>query len=208
MLTALAGAGKTYLTSKVIDQIDSLRETCNNEGFAFFYCNRNEEERRKPLSVLRSYVRQLSTAVRSPGHMRKQLRDLCRETRRNGSDLGLDACKQQLLESVNLYSKTTLVLDALDECEPESREQLVNMMQHLLTESKKPLKVFISSRPDGDIRDCFASVPTIEIQATNNQDDIEKFVNEEIVKHRRWDGISPSLREEVVTTLLGRSGGM
>ncbi|KAK1762907.1 hypothetical protein QBC33DRAFT_460474 [Phialemonium atrogriseum] len=202
------GAGKTYLTSKVIDQIDSLPETCNNEGFAFFYCNRNEEERRKPLSVLRSYVRQLSTAVRSPGHMRKQLRDLYRETIRNGSDLGLDACKQQLLESVNLYLKTTLVLDALDECEPELRGQLVNMIEDLLSKSERPLKVFISSRPDGDIRDRFASLPNIEIQATDNQDDIEKFVNEEIVKHRRWHRISPSLREEVVTTLLGRSGGM
>jgi ankyrin repeat domain-containing protein 50 len=140
--------------------------------------------------------------------MRKQLRDLCREARLKGSDLGFELCKQQLLESVNFYPKTTLVLDALDECEPESRWRLVETIGDLMSKSKRPLKVFVSSRPNGDIREFFASRPNVEIQATDNQDDIKKFVNEEIVKHRRWNKISPSLREEVVRILLDRSSGM
>ena len=59
-LTVSAGAGKTFLTSKVIDHVQcKLQASPSHEGFAFFYCNRNEPERRQPLSVLRSYVRQL-----------------------------------------------------------------------------------------------------------------------------------------------------
>ncbi|KAK3933812.1 hypothetical protein QBC46DRAFT_326021 [Diplogelasinospora grovesii] len=202
------GAGKTFLTSKVIDHVQSLLKTSNNEGFAFFYCNRNEEERRKPDSILRSYVRQLSTAARHPGDMRKRLRDLCRETREKGSDLDVDTCKEQLLESVNLYPKTTLVLDALDECEPDSRGRLVDTIEFLLARSERPLKVFISSRPDTDIRYQFKSRPNIEVQATDNQADIKKFVNEEIAKHRRWGEMSPPLQEEIVRVLLDRSQGM
>jgi hypothetical protein len=140
--------------------------------------------------------------------MRKKLRALWRETTLRGSDFGFDACREQLLESVNLYPRTTLVLDALDECDPGSRDRLVEMIELLLSSSKSLLRVFISSRPDADIRDRFLSRPNIEIQATDNQEDIKKFVNEEIVKHRRWNKISAQLREDVVKTLLARSEGM
>ncbi|KAH8761659.1 hypothetical protein F5883DRAFT_631123 [Diaporthe sp. PMI_573] len=203
------GTGKTFLTSKAIDYVQSeLKSSANHEGFAFFYCNWNEEERRKPLTVLRSYVRQLSTTARNPGHIRKHLRDLSHEKRRKGSDLNLEDCKGQLLESVNLYPKTTLVVDALDECEPESRLQLVEVLHDLLSKSVRPLKVFISSRPDVDIRAHFTSHPNIKIQARDNQGDIEIFVNKEMNKPRRWGPISSPLRREIVKILLERSQGI
>lgn len=208
-LTFPAGAGKTFLTSQVIDHVQAqLRGSPKETGFAYFYCNRNEDERRNPLSVLRSYVRQLSTSVRNPGCMRKPLQDLCREKRLRGSDLGFDACKDQLLESVNLYSQTILILDALDECDPTLRWKLVEMMQYLISKSEQPLKIFISSRPDGDIKRRFTSRPNIEIQATDNQGDIEKFVNEEIDRPRQWGPISAPLRRDIVNILLERSQGM
>ena len=77
-----------------------------------------------------------------------------------------------------------------------------------MSNSKRPLKVFISSRPDGDIRDQFGSRPNIEVQATDNQADIVKFVNKEIAKHRRWGKMSKLLREDIVKTLLDLGNGM
>jgi predicted NACHT family NTPase len=73
------------------------------------------------------------------------------------SDLTCEAYREQLLESVNLYPKTTIVLDALDECDPKSRRHLVDAIELLLQQSGRPLKVFISSRPDRDIRERFLS---------------------------------------------------
>ncbi|SPQ26473.1 155b9fce-3d70-4eae-8d87-6b345046ed02 [Thermothielavioides terrestris] len=203
------GAGKTFLTSAVIDHVEGILSTApNHEGFAFFYCNRHETDRREPLSVLRSYVRQLSTTAFNPESMRAKLRSLCQETRLKGAHLTLATCQDQLLESVNLYPQTTLVLDALDECEPETRARLIDTIEFLLKNSERPLKVFISSRPDVDIRDRLLSQPNIEIRATDNQDDIAKFVNEEIIKHRRWGKIAAPLRTRIVDTLLDRSQGM
>jgi len=207
-LTPLAGSGKTFLTSKVTDHVQSLLKTSSDEGFAFFYCNQNEKERREPLSVLRSYVRQLSTATRYPEDMRKKLRDLWLETREKGSDLSFAMCREQLLESVNLYPKTTLVLDALDECEPDSRGRLVDTIEFLLSKSERPLKVFISSRPDRDIRRRFINKPNLEIEARHNEADIRKFVDEEIKRHDGWGDMCPSLQEDIVKVLLDRSQGM
>ncbi|OQD98394.1 hypothetical protein PENSOL_c009G01438 [Penicillium solitum] len=195
------GAGKTYLTSKVIDYIQGLLKSSSPDtGFAYFYCNRNEEERRDPLSILQSCVRQLSTAVGSTGHIRKSLQVVSDEARRQGSHFGLEAYKTQLLESVNGYSQTSIIIDALDECYEHSRWQLIDVIRELVSKSDRPLKVFISSRPDEYIKTQFSG-KSIEIHAINNQDDIEKFVNAEIEKPRHCGPISQSLRSDIVRTL-------
>ncbi|KAI1357489.1 hypothetical protein F5Y08DRAFT_352320 [Xylaria arbuscula] len=208
-LQGIPGAGKTFLASKVVDHRRDMLETSpNQEGFAFFYCNRNEEKRREPLSVLQSYVRQLSTTVRNPDCIRKDLQDYCEKARKNGSHLGFKDCKVQLLESIRLYSQTTLVLDALDECEPKSREQLLDVINYLISSSENNLKVFISSRPDRDIRDRFLKTPNIPVQATDNQDDIQKYVRERIVKHGNWRDMSKKLQNDIVDMFFDKSQGM
>ncbi|KAI0972635.1 hypothetical protein F4678DRAFT_46057 [Xylaria arbuscula] len=203
------GVGKTFLTSKVIDHSHGrLKNLPNQEGFAFFYCDRNDEERRDPLHVLKSYVRQLSTTVEKPSYMRPQLLALCKSRMQEASELSFDDCAKQLLESINLYQKTTLVLDALDECKPDSRRKIIKTIEGLLSKSERPVKVFISSRPDRDIRSSFLDRPNIEIQATHNEEDIRKFVNEEIINHGGWEDMSADLQEEIIMVLLNNSQGM
>jgi ankyrin repeat domain-containing protein 50 len=205
----IAGAGKTYLTSRVIDEIrDALQKDPNHEGLAFFYCNRNEPERQEPLSVLRSFVRQLSTIAGGDDSIHKRLRELHIQTRIKASGLTIDVCRDLLLEFINLYPKTTLILDALDECDKRRRGVLAEAFDYFLVHAQRPVKIFISSRPDGDLRERYKSRANIEIQATDNHDDIATFVDGEIIKHRRWKKISPGLRKEIVETLLERSQGM
>lgn len=158
--------------------------------------------------MLRSFVRQLSTIANDEDSIQKCLRQLHIQTRLKGSDLSLDVCKGLLLEFVNLYPKTTLVLDALDECNKYTRGTLIEAFDFLLDNASRPVKIFVSSRPDGDIKEKFKDRANIQIQATDNQNDIATFVDNEITKHRRWKKLSPQLREEIVKTLLKRSQGM
>jgi ankyrin repeat domain-containing protein 50 len=185
-----------------------LDSSPNREGFAYFYCNRHEEDRRQSLSILRSYVRQLSAPRTSPGHIQKSLRDLCQEARLKGSNLSSDVCDDQLLESVNAYTSTTIILDALDECDDRSRTRILTTIDNLLSKSMRPVRVLISSRPDNDIYANLSSQPSIEVQDAENKGDIEKFIRCEISKPRRYGTISPPLRESIVRTLLERSQGM
>ena len=208
LLTALAGTGKPFLTSKVINHVQSSYEnSLEDGGFAYFYCNRNDPKRRNALTVLRGYVRQLSTTVKAPQGAREGLRDVYRKRKLNGPGLDWDECMQQLLEAVNLYPQTTLVLDALDECPESVRVRLVKAMVSLLSKSKT-LKVFISSRPARDIRDQLLGTQRIEIQAVNNLEDIKKYVDEQIVQHGNWGNMCLQLQTDIVETLLKRSEGM
>ncbi|PGH08637.1 hypothetical protein GX51_01157 [Blastomyces parvus] len=208
-LDGTAGTGKTYLTSRVIDEIRSTLETSSNdEGFAFFYCNRNESIRREPLAVLCSFVRQLSSTVNYQHSIQKRVREYYLRCRQLASKPTIRECRELLLELINLYPKTTLILDALDECGEQSRSVLFELFDYLVTRAAKPVKVFISSRPDIDIKITFSSHPNIRIQASDNDDDISKFVKSEITRHLRWNKMSVELQNDIIKTLQQGSQGM
>lgn len=205
----IAGTGKTHLASKVVDQIQGiLKNNPNHEGLAFFYCNQNETDRQEPLSILRSFVRQLSTIANDEDSMQKRLRQFYIQSRQKATEPTIADCKDLILEFINLYPKTTLVLDALDECDKHKRHELIGAFDYFLDHALRPVKIFISSRPDGDIKERFKSLANIEIQATDNHHDISKFVKSEITKHRRWAKISAELQDEIIQILQDRSQGM
>lgn len=185
-----------------------LETAPNDEGFGFFYCNRNEKDRTQLLSILQSFVRQLSTPVSNPESMQSKLWESCRQARDNASDLRFDICKQQLVESLNIYPKTTLVLDALDECDLDSRVDIIDTLNSLLSESQRPLKIFISSRPDPDIEGLLASSAQVDIQAKDNKGDVRRFLEKEIEKLAKRRALFRSLQNDIAETLLARCEGM
>ncbi|KAI0903434.1 hypothetical protein F4823DRAFT_568697 [Ustulina deusta] len=186
-LQGFPGSGKTYLTSRIIEQTEvTLRGKANDESFAFFYCNRNEENRRNALDILRSYVRQLSTTSHRSDFIYSQLEQLFDDSRLRGSD-------------------------ALDECSPGERTSLLDFFDSIPSKCSHPVRIFISSRPEGDIRQRLIHLSNIEIQATDNEDDIAKFVMQSIDKNGRWREAlqkNQSLKDEIMRTLLAKSNGM
>jgi len=159
---------------------------------------------------LKAFVRQLSTISNENenGSIQKRLKEFYNESRLKASQLTMNDCKQLLLEFINIYPRTTLILDALDECEKQSRLELIEVFDYLLSEAKNPLKIFISSRPDGDIKERLKERANIEIKATDNYNDISKFVRSRITKHRKWKTMSPHLQDKIIETLHDGSQGM
>ncbi|PNP56920.1 hypothetical protein THARTR1_03067 [Trichoderma harzianum] len=213
------GMGKSFLASKVIDRfrlksgagVSYHHESQDDQGLAFFYCNRGQADLQDPLLTLQSFVRQLSTPPRYSKMMKKSLIKLYRKNRKNGLKLGFDACKEQLLESVNLYPQTIIILDGLDECDAESRGKLITILANLVKDAQHPVKIFISSRREQDIVKLLPAGSIIEIDANDNQDDIRKFIEtkmEEIEERGSWESIPKELKSEIKSTLCKGSDGM
>lgn len=129
----LVGTGKTYLASRVIDDV-TPRGSSSPGALAFFYCNRTDPERREHLSILRSFVKQLSTTVKAP------LETYYRNTRFNSEPTEKD-CEGLLLQLVEEHHETTFVLDALDECHEDSRDGLITSLIYISSKAKKPTKI-------------------------------------------------------------------
>ncbi len=140
--------------------------------------------------------------------MQKSLKRFYSEHRLKASELTISDCTKLLLELINLYPRTTLVLDALDECKTGKQVELIEVFDYLLAHASNPLKIFISSRPDLDIKRKLKNRTNIEIMANDNYDDITKFLNSKISKHPEWHMMDSTLKEKIVTTLQKQSQGM
>lgn len=77
---------------------------------------------------------------------------------------------------------TTIVIDALDECEPLLRDDLLGALFDILQGSNGLIKIIVSSRDERDISCYLAGCLNLEIRATENQADIDHFVNSEVDK--------------------------
>ncbi|WAO93291.1 Hypothetical protein NCS54_01083300 [Fusarium falciforme] len=211
-LQGFAGSGKTFITSRVIDLVaENLGSKQNHEGFAFFYCNQTEPTRRQALSVLCSFIRQLSSPKCISGHLHPKLRQLYVDSQLKGAGWTLDLCKQHLIYLFNFYPHTTVILDALDECEVEERRLLLNIFDWATKSTSRPVKIFISSRPEADIRQRLISLPNLEISARNNNHDIARFIKESADSPGPWSLAlekNNALKEEIIQTLIEKSDGM
>jgi ankyrin repeat protein len=201
------GTGKTYLTSVVIDRIQA-EVASKNEGFAFFYCRKGDEARSQPQSILQSFVRQLSTNANSPEFVQIKLREAVKEAREKGTNFRMQQCKEQILASLNIYAKSTLVIDALDECDSDTRDELIEALNSFIQDAEKPVKIFISSRPDPAIATELQDSPNVGIQAGDNQDDIKKYLNIELDKQSKKVAVLKRMKDEIMSKLLERAQGM
>ena len=124
------------------------------------------------------------------------------------SDQVLDLILRMLSEN-----PATIVIDALDECDPITRYQLFESLDRIVKTSANVVKVFLTSRNDGDIVCRLETTPNIYIDAQKNKSDIERFVSAEVQKavsqKRLLNGhISSDLRHQICSTLDREAQGM
>ena len=193
----------------MIDEIRPSHEGSGDyDGFAFFYCNHNEQNRIELKSILLTLLRQLSTVAACPSSMRDDLRIACQAANKENSSLSLDSCRDQIKKSVNLYPQTVLVLDALDECGYHTRRDLIKFFADLVSECEKTLKVFISSRPDDEFRAKLPHLVNFNLHHNDNKDDIKRFLNVKLDELESERDVFKQRRIVIINELLEKSGGM
>ncbi len=107
----------------------------------------------------------------------------------------------------------TIVIDALDECDPVQRQDLLLGLRRLTREAASVVKIFVSSRDDTDIVTRMATSSEVYIKAEDNTKDIERFaewqVEKAIAEFRILNGeVSAGLEKEIIDTLKSKAGGM
>ena len=212
-LPRLAGAGRTYIASTVID---SLLSSPKSEKLVYFYCNRAEENRREPQSILNTLIQQLAQTESGKNELLKPVVDIYLDRERGGqrsSHLSILESQELLIQLTDIYPQTIICIDALDEVETETRLLLLKALKNTIEKSKNLVKIFATTRMDTDILRQFAIFPRIELLPADNIDDINLFVktklqsaiNDELLLE---GDVSDELKVEICDVLCKRSRGM
>jgi hypothetical protein len=185
---------------------------------AFFYCSRNTAEptRSSPDAIVASVARQLASL--QPGH--PLLPPIVaaytkRETEGFASgSLDIEESRALIIQLIEHYPLTTIVIDALDECDPERRADILESLEIILQQSSSLVKIFVSSRDDQDIVLYLRDYPSLELSSNKNMDDITSFVKAEthsLIKRRKLLALSTSkenLKTEIIDQVTKGANGM
>lgn len=121
--------------------------------------------------------------------------------------------KSLLLRISAGFLRTTIVIDALDECDPDTRGTLFDVLEDLVSPKGNPLKAFVTSRDDGDLRAKFENAPNVYIQERDNSSDINQYIKSEIqscIKAKRLlrGQVSVDLEGQIIRALEEGAHGM
>lgn len=171
-------------SSIVIEDAHNSFQAGNSPQPVYFYCSRNptESARSDPQAILASFARQLSSTRPGKPLLQPPI-DLYNKEKTEGFVSGQPQLEQSLkliMQLIELYPQTTIIVDALDECNPATRLDLLRALEHLLQQSCSLVKIFVSSRNDQDIVMQLNGYLNLEIDSRRNSNDIAQFVNAEV----------------------------
>ncbi|KAM0714686.1 hypothetical protein Q7P37_009703 [Cladosporium fusiforme] len=210
-----AGSGKSTLMSLIIRSLVDRHEKHQTPYPMFFFCSRNtaEPERADPEHVLRSLLRQSSDLPKGPP-LHPTLKERFKERRKQG-DVSTEEATHIMIRQIEGRPVTYILIDALDECDPQRRDILLDCLKTVLADSPSLVKIFVSSRDSyQDIAYSMQGFPGLCIDATRNGADIGHYVQYSVANAIRRKRLLPTeqvdtgLRKKIEDSLRNGADGM
>ncbi|KAI3337266.1 hypothetical protein HD806DRAFT_518169 [Xylariaceae sp. AK1471] len=171
----IPGAGKTILTSIVVDNLLDLYRADNSVGICYIFLNFRRKDEQKLDDLMASLLKQLAhNRPALPSGSVKLLHDRHKKTRTRPS---FDELCQALCSVISEYSRVFVVIDALDECQiaDNCRSNFISELLNL--SSGLEVNVFATSRgiPEITSRFIVGGAGVREIRASDH--DIVRYVD-------------------------------
>jgi hypothetical protein len=127
--------------------------------------------------------------------------------------LDFDESFDLLVKLLKDHARTTIIIDALDECSEQSRSSLMQSLRKLVNHSTSLVRVFVSSRGDRDIAVRLQDIPNSSIHQGLTAADMKRFVEHQVThsikyKDMLYGEVSPELQEKIRAELLAKADGM
>ncbi len=218
----IPGAGKSAMTSIVVQTMLEQQNTASAKSppLAYFYCSKRDADPRNadPEEILRALLRQLTGRdVRLPmrGSVAQEYQRRKEQADERGGQtpsLGMEEIVAHIL-NITADDPVILIVDALDEIDDIKRGDLFDALDQIVQQSHNVVKIFLSSRNDGDIVDRFDHCSNVRMDEGLNRDDINHFVLHEVdqaIKSKKLlrGRVTSRLREEIISTLCSGAQGM
>ncbi|KAL4804549.1 ankyrin repeat-containing domain protein [Aspergillus unguis] len=161
----LPGAGKTSVASMAIERLQKAREE-QRSAVAFLYFNYNLQSEQTVIHMYRIMLRQLVENLPSLPHEVTQLH-------RAGRVPSLLEMSDILSRVIEQYNLVFIVIDALDECSPESLSQIIDAVHRL---QGLGARFMLTSRFNTFIEDRFRATGTCFLEIIAADREMETYI--------------------------------
>ena len=199
----IPGAGKTILTSIIVEELTIRFSDDPTIGIAYIYCNFRRQDEQKINDLLASLLKQLAESQLSLPSTVKELYDRHKTKRTRPS---LEEISRSLQAVTTLYSRVFLIVDALDECQVSNscRKRLLSEMFSL--QANHGVNLFVTSRFIPEITTKFQGNISFEIRAS--KEDIGRYLETHMKHLTPFDDWSQQLQDEIKVEISDAVDGM
>lgn len=199
----IPGAGKTILTSIVVNDLHARYRSEPSVGIAYVYCNFRQTDKQNAENLLGAIVRQLALGLPL---LPDVVTSLYNNHKADGTFMrpSFNEISKVLSEVVVIYSRVFIVIDALDEFETSNRARFLADVLDL--QDIAGVNLFVTSRDIQDIRERFQQSIILEIRASN--EDVRKYLETRIAEEGSYVLRLPALQAEIISEIVKRVEGM
>jgi Cdc6-like AAA superfamily ATPase len=198
--TGIPGAGKTFITSIVIDH---LQTNYKNSSIAYLYFSVGQQGQQTVKELLGSLLKQL---VRNQSPLPQVVKNLYGRHKERRSQPELREISGVLQSVISPDSRTFFIIDALDECQSIYRDTFLTEIFSIQKNTR--LSLFATSRPqEVEVDAKFNGSIVQEIVASDK--DIETYVDHQILlwnrshKNHNLDDIQNTIKAEITLAAAG-----
>ncbi|KAI9754904.1 MAG: hypothetical protein M4579_004504, partial [Chaenotheca gracillima] len=199
----MPGAGKTMMTSIVVDHLFAEYHKDTSVGIAYAYCNYRRQHEQKPTDLLASLLRQFLQRMPSVPENVKTLYELFKG---KPSQLSFDDISKQLQAVISNLSKTFIVLDALDEFQTSDGDRKRFLSEISSIQKKGGVNVFATSRYIPEIKAEFGECISLDIRASI--EDVEGYLDGNMQQLPSFVHNHPDLKEQIKCEISQAVDGM
>ncbi|KAF5723133.1 ankyrin repeat domain-containing protein [Fusarium mundagurra] len=200
----IPGAGKTILTSLVIDHLQTHYQP-EDIRVIYAFCKFSRRDEQTPRNLLATLLRQ---TVQGKAQIYTKITHLYETRDSADSSLSRETIIEALGSSISSYSRVFVIVDAIDELDT-SRGCRDSFLASLSTISAKlvgKMSLFITSRLIPDIAERLKGCTTLEIKASET--DISNFTQAQMSRLPSFVTRRPDLQSEISETILNAAQGM
>jgi hypothetical protein len=197
------GAGKTILTSIVVEELNTRFQNDKSIGVTYLYCNYRRQGEQKSEDLLASLLKQLAQGQPSLRDSVKSLYDSHKDKR---TRLSFDEISRALQSAAAIYSRVFIIIDALDECQVDDGCRAKFLSEIFTIQAKNKANLFATSRYIPEIMEKFDDSTLLEIRAS--KEDIAIYIEGHIEQLSSFNTWSRQLRNEIQTRISDAVDGM
>ena len=161
--------------------------------------------------ILGSFLHQLLTGA-GLLHIPNEVIDKLKGVEERNTKVELGDVLAMLKVVLARVDSSFLCIDALDELEPQTRRQLLEILSNELQLGGKTIRLFFTGRlhMQSEVQNYFGIRQEQEVEITASENDIRQFVSHKIARDRRAnpDAMNEALVAEILLALVARSQGM
>jgi ribosomal protein S24E len=199
----IPGAGKTILSSVVINDLETKFGIDSTVGIAYIYCNFRNQQSQDIRMLVASVLKQL--CQRRP-YIPDVIQTMYSKHKTAKTKPPTEDIRAALNTVIKLFSQVYLIVDALDEWQNTEGDRSSMINELLALQAMTHLNLFATSRPIGDVKQYFSGLPSVDISAS--QEDIALYVEGHQNLLPEFVNQTPGLLETIKETLSEASQGM